>query len=381
MSKYVDKMNLPQYRYFNNMLGKTAEIDDMVADLLTAEEVIKRGGKKNRNEGMLLLSKFQRRLPGFLYVREEDRKKCRQDLIGKNYNQLTKRLEQYADILLILPCFQGEIAEKKEFLEAKEQLTMAEEQLKKSYKYDKRTRKYYTSSTCIPKLLLVDEELHQDYAGKKYSEKEMEELNKLMTKDVFYIINIQSKEQSDLAYIVEKSEDLYVRVLEKYGAKRIPVKRIISEQNAVTGVLFCLMDYLQQVEKAEKKRQKYNEEHPNENQSVKKTHSTRRFEDKNAIKIYDMKGRTGSSGFGGETYFLERKNGSSQRKVGYEMMPHTRKGHYRTYKNGNKVYVHSSIIHKERYEGIQSAHRINQIEEKESEVVETDQSFSQGMSM
>ena len=42
------------------------------------------------------------------------------------------------------------------------------------------------------------------------------------------------------------------------------------------------------------------------------------------------------------------------------MLPHTRRGHYRKYKNEKTVYVKAAIIHKEKYEGIQSAHRMNQ---------------------
>ena len=42
------------------------------------------------------------------------------------------------------------------------------------------------------------------------------------------------------------------------------------------------------------------------------------------------------------------------------MLPHTRRGHYRKYKNGKTAYVKAAIIHKEKYEGIQSAHRMNQ---------------------
>lgn len=48
------------------------------------------------------------------------------------------------------------------------------------------------------------------------------------------------------------------------------------------------------------------------------------------------------------------------------MMPHTRRGHIRRYSNGNEVYVKASVIHKEKYEGFQSAHRINKHKAKSS---------------
>lgn len=81
--------------------------------------------------------------------------------------------------------------------------------------------------------------------------------------------------------------------------------------------------------------------------------------DKNAIRVFDLNDRCNGNGFDGGVFFLGRHGGSTCRKTGYEMSPHTRKGHYRTYKDGRTVYVRSSVIHKEKYEGIQSAHRIN----------------------
>ena len=64
------------------------------------------------------------------------------------------------------------------------------------------------------------------------------------------------------------------------------------------------------------------------------------------------------------------------------MLPHTRRGHYRKYKNGKTAYVKAAIIHKEKDEGIQSAHRMNQSGGKnrlEQEAGEA--AFLQGMSL
>lgn len=64
------------------------------------------------------------------------------------------------------------------------------------------------------------------------------------------------------------------------------------------------------------------------------------------------------------------------------MLPHTRRGHYRKYENGKTAYVKAAIIHKEKYEGIQSAHRMNQSGGKnrlEQEAGEA--AFLQGMSL
>ncbi len=34
MAKFVDKQNLPQYRYFNNMIGKDDMVKDIVSDYM-----------------------------------------------------------------------------------------------------------------------------------------------------------------------------------------------------------------------------------------------------------------------------------------------------------------------------------------------------------
>lgn len=110
--------------------------------------------------------------------------------------------------------------------------------------------------------------------------------------------------------------------------------------------------------------------------------------DKNAIKVLDIRDKENGAAFDGGIYYLKRHgNGSSHQAVGYEMPPHTRKGHYRTYKNGKTVYVRSTVIHKEKYEGILSAHRIGQdaqaevSEEQMPEQQKPENGFTMGMSM
>ena len=50
MSKYVDKMNLPQYRFYNHMVGEGEERKELISDLLTAEMILERGSKKERSQ-------------------------------------------------------------------------------------------------------------------------------------------------------------------------------------------------------------------------------------------------------------------------------------------------------------------------------------------
>lgn len=146
----------------------------------------------------------------------------------------------------------------------------------------------------------------------------------------------------------------------------------------MTAALLCLQDYLREIELAEKQRHRYSETHPDKSSHEKKQDVYERFVDKNAIKVFDIKDRDGLSG-----YYLSRRGGSLQRCIGYEVTPHTRKGHYRTYKSGKTVYVRASIIHKEKYEGIQSAHRINQMGEQVilEQEPNTENLFTQEMTM
>lgn len=56
MPKYVDKMNLPQYRFYKHMVGDGAERKELVSDLLTAEMILERGSKKERSQALITLA-------------------------------------------------------------------------------------------------------------------------------------------------------------------------------------------------------------------------------------------------------------------------------------------------------------------------------------
>lgn len=387
MSRYVDKMNLPQYKYFNNMIGRDEEIHELVSDTLTGELLLKCGDKKSRSEGFLLLSKARQRIAGFLYCQEEDQRRCRKELATKDIKQLQKTLDGYMDTLLVLPYFQGKSKEKEHFLSEEAQSALTAGQLERRYKRDKENGKYYTPYTSVPKLLLVNENLYEEYSQRGYTDKAQTELDRLVSEDVHYIITVQSSSQAELAYMVGKKDEagLYIQVLDREkGTRKIPLEKLLSEQNEMTAVLLCLQDYLQEMELAEKQRRKYSEEHPDRSTHGKKLDMYERFVDKNAIKVFDIKDKDDISGFMGGLLYLSRKGGgSASRAVGYEMVPHTRKGHYRTYKSGKTVYVKASVIHKEKYQGIQSAHRINQADDRD--LSDLDQpagnTFTQGMSM
>ncbi|MBT9775901.1 hypothetical protein GPL15_05205 [Clostridium sp. MCC353] len=375
----MDKMNLPQYKYFNNMMVKKEAIQDLVSDALTGEMLLRRNGKKERSEGFFLLTKSRKQIAEFLYRQEEDQKRCRQELAVKDIRQLQRTMDWYLDTLMILPYFQGLAMEKKRFLTGEAQSSLKEGELARRYKLDKETGKYYVPYTSVPELLLIKESLHRGYCQSMFDDRAKEGLERLVSEDVHYIINVQGSSQEEVAYIAGKEDGLYIQSLDhKNGTKKIFVEKLLSEQNDMTAVLLCLQDYLQEIELAEKQRHSYSELLPDKGGHEKKQDRCERFIDKNQIKVFDIKDGNGLSG-----YYLGLSGGSLQRSIGYEVTPHIRKGHYRTYKNGKTVYVRASIVHKEKYEGIQSAHRMNLMGDNAIPEQETDTEnfFTQGMPM
>lgn len=384
MSKYVDKMNLPQYRYFNNMLGRYEECSDLIADALEGEQLLEQGNKKSRGKAFSLLTKTRQQIPEFLYCQREDQERCQKELAVKDIRQLGRKIDRYLDILLMLSFYQGQSITREKFITEEVQATMNAGKLAQKYKYDKMSGKYYLPRISVPKLLLVNEELYQECSRMELTEKAREDLERLLKEDVHYIINVQGSSQSERCYLAEKNIIIQIQMLDRHiGTRKIPMENLRPEQNDVTAVFLCLREYLLEIELVEKQRRKYNEEHPNRAAHEKKMELYPRYTDKNAIKIFDIKDSDSSTGYAGGLFYLRKGAGSGSRIVGYEMTPHTRKGHYRTYKNGKTVYVQSSIIHKEKYEGIQSAHRMSQMRSfDELEQEETNaNSFTQGMRM
>lgn len=375
MPKYIDKMNLPQYKYYHNMLERDEERKELISTALTGEQMAKMGGRRERSEGFLLLAKAKKELPEFLYRCEEDQKRCRQELSVNDIRKLERKLDSYLNILLILPFFQGNSMEKKIYAE-KDGLSNG-----RQYRYEKETGKYYIPCTSVPKLLLISEELYQNYSTEgEPGENTMAELDRLLSEDVNYIIYVQRSAQKEVVYLAEKNNGLFLQILDRNtGTSKLTMDNALPGEKG--AVLLCLKDYLQKMEREEQLRKKYEQEHPEKKERNPKRHVYEQYEDKNAIKVFDIKRGTGLADYAG-ICCLHGKGSGSYRKTGYEMMPHTRKGHYRTYKNGKTVYVKSSVIHKEKYKGVQSAHRMNQKEVRlEEQKEETGSLFIQGMGM
>ena len=144
MSQYVDKMNLPQYRYYNNMLGNEEERKELISDLLTAEMILERGNKKERSQALITLATKKRRLADFIYSQEEDRKRCLKELTGRDMKQFRKRLDHYLDMLLMIPFFQGQSEKKRRYVDEMSISSIPPEQRSRRFQYDVEKGKYYT---------------------------------------------------------------------------------------------------------------------------------------------------------------------------------------------------------------------------------------------
>lgn len=361
MPKFIDKMNLPQYRYFHDMAEKEKERQEIVSDALAGEHTMRYTDKRDRIAGMRMFNRAVRRIPEFLYRLEEDQERCRNELAVSDLKQKQRRLDGYLDMILALPVYQGKVVEKKQFISREMQETGDTRQPVRKYKVDKETGRPYLPYTSVPKLLLINEELFQEKGEAVFTEEDKKRLESLMTRDVHYIICVQGEGQSESAYLVgmEDGETAIQKLERRRCSRKVSLDRLLLKQNDLTGVLLCLQDYLLEIKFADEQRKKFQEGHPGRADPLFKEKRYPKYTDKNAIKVFDISGREQASGFDGGIFYLKR-NGNLHRASGYEMAPHTRKGHYRTYKNGKTVYVQSSVIHKEKYEGLLSAHRINQ---------------------
>lgn len=220
MPKFIDKMNLPQYRYFNDMIQRKEEHKNMIADAMAGSHTMKSGSKKDRIEGLLLFGKAVRHMPEFLYRLEEDQKRCRSFLAVTDKRKQEKRLEHYLNILLILPYFQGQPIVREQPVSDELQKALSEGPPSSKYKLDRTTGRYYLPYSSVPKLLLVSEELFWEKQEQLFTEKEQESLEQLLTRDVHYIICVQGSSQAETAYLVERDADLVIRTLHAASQRR-----------------------------------------------------------------------------------------------------------------------------------------------------------------
>ena len=276
MSKYVDKMNLPQYRFYNHMVGDGEERKELISDLLAAEMILERGNKKERSQALITLATKKKRLADFIYSQEEDRKRCLKDLTGRDMKQFRKRLDHYLDMLLMIPFFQGQSEKKRRYADEKSVSSIPPEQRNRRFQYDMEKGKYYTEYDCVPKLLLINEQVYEEYGYYEMTETDRENLGRLVADDVHYIINIQGSSGGDCAYLVEKDEELCIKILDRLKGSR----KISNLWSEIRRMACCrILDLLDicGMPTGGQRRRKYLEDHPRKSEYAGKAIQSQRF--------------------------------------------------------------------------------------------------------
>lgn len=257
---------------------------------------------------------------------------------------------------------------------------LSEREKRQKYEFNREDGKFYSSFLSVPKLVLVNKDLFAQHLEQGMTGEDMECLELMMPRDVHYILNVQCETQSDYAYLVAKEESIYMQRLGRYGLT--PKIQLCPEKMAepeLLSVALCLTDYLLEMKNIAAQQA----DSPRETRAGDiGRRRVSKYVDQNSIKIFDIAPGTCKEGYELEVNYFRKKHGGAgtARRTGYEMAPYTRRGHYRTYSDGKTVYVHSSVIHKEKYNGAQSAHRIN--EAGESSIVQEDTggpTFTMGM--
>lgn len=363
MPNFVDKENLPQYKFFHNMLEEKTEYVNIIADFMAANYIFT-CSKKNRDlkqyrKSLYLLGRVKKQLPEFLYIREEDQKRCGKDIATKNINLLQKKMERYIDILLALPFFQGDQMTCQIEVDNELLAKLTDGQKEKLYEYDQKSGKYFLKVLSIPKLLLISREVYQQHLQRKLTEIDCEQLGSIMSEDVHYIVNIQEESESETAYMVIKDrQQVHIESMHREkGIEKKYLNSLFEITAEMTSVLLSLLDYLKEIEKIERDRRKYAEKGIWGQGYLKKQRYVQKYVDKNSIKVFDIK--NAGSVLESAYFSKKHKDGKSYQKIGYEVMPHARKGHYRRYKSGKTIYVRATFVHKENYRGVQLAHRLN----------------------
>lgn len=367
MAKFVDKQNLVQYRYFNNLIGKEDIVNRIASDYIAGDYQLAnnaiRGIPKEYRESLRLLNLSKRELPETLYSMKEDQERCHKEIFSGNAKQARQNANRYMDMLLVLGAFQG--AQIKRTVEADPKILegLTEKEIKQRYTLNREDGKFYSSCFSVPKLVLVNGDLFTQYLERELSDADVGCLESMLSKDVHYILNVQCETQKDCAYMIAKDESIHIQRLGRYGlTPKIQMEQGKPMEPEMLSAALCLTDYLVELKKLLDQQAGKRSESQTEGAGGVERPRVSKYIDRNSIKIFDIGSGIGKEGYELEVNYFRKRSGNAgcARRSGYEMAPHTRRGHYRKYRDGKTVYVHSSVIHKEKYDGIQSAHRINE---------------------
>jgi len=377
MSKYISKENLPQYKYFNNMVSQQDKANEIISSFYAATVDRKhRNDKRDILDSMRFIAQIKKTLPEFIFKIVEQQDLCRKDISVSNSKAQINNISKYVEILFGLKYMQGEPITKQEYITSEQAENFTKGQLQRMFKLDEESGVYYKEFQSVPKLLLINKELCKNYSEKIISEQEMERLQSLLTKDVHYIVNIQ-EDQSTLDE-EPREEKVFIIGLEHKPdyTWNIVMDAMIMKENSIpvvatkindqatikikwSTVILCLLDYLEELKKAEEAGRASGKDGSGES-GGNTTKVIPKYVDKSSIKIFDLHKEDSEKDRELEVFYFKKKRGKlGNHAKGYEMVPHTRKGHMRTYKSGKIVYVKASVIHKDKFDSIQSAHRIN----------------------
>lgn len=384
MAKFVDKQNLLQYKYFNNLVGKYDIVREIASNYITGDQQLSKhfaqSNPREYRESLRMLNKGKQDIPSALYSMKEDQERCHKEIFHGSTKQARQNANRYIDMLLALHFFQG--AQMKRSVEASPEMLegLSEKEKRQKFEFNREDGKFYSSFFSVPKLVLVNKDLFVQHLEQDMTDGDLECLGSMMTRDVHYILNVQCESQSDYAYLIAKEESIYMQRLGRYGlTPKIQICLEKMTEPELLSVALCLTDYLLEMKNIAAQQA----DSPRETRTGDiGRHRVSKYVDQNSIKIFDIAPGTGKESHELEVNYFKKKHGGvgTARRTGYEMAPHTRRGHYRTYSDGRTVYVRSSVIHKEKYNGIQSAHRIN--EAGENSIVQEDtggSTFTMGM--
>ena len=109
MAKFVDKQNLPQYRYFNNVIGKDDMVKDIISDYVGGVYELSTPAIQNdpavRRESLQMLKKGKRNLPAALYSMKEDQERCHNEIFYGGVQATRRNADRYINMLLHLHFF------------------------------------------------------------------------------------------------------------------------------------------------------------------------------------------------------------------------------------------------------------------------------------
>ncbi|MCM1304215.1 MAG: hypothetical protein NC306_08890 [Butyrivibrio sp.] len=387
MAKFVDKQNLVQYKYFNNLIGRKNIVDEIVSNYITGDHQLSnhlvQNNPREYRDSLLMLNKGKKELPAALYSMKEDQERCYNEIFYGSAKQTRQNANRYMDVLMFIRFFQG--AQIKRNVEAAPEMLegLSEKEKNKKYRFSREDGKFYSSFFSVPKLVLVNSDLFGQHLERDLTEEDMGNLEAMLPRDVHYILNVQCESQKDYAYLIAREENIYMRRLGRYAlTPEIPIGIGETMEPELRSVALCLTDYLLEMKKLMGQQTGRSQEAGPGSGEGPDRRRVSKYVDQNSIKIFDIAAGAGKESYELEVSYFKKKYGGAgtARRTGYEMAPHTRRGHYRQYKDGKTVYVHSSVIHKEKYDGIQSAHRIN--ETGENNTVQEDPggpSFTMGM--